>query len=144
MTGPEPGLDPRTLVPHRPPLLLIGRVIAVDAAGCTTLTRVDPEAWYADAQGAMPGWFGLELMAQSVAAFSGHQRRLDAAAPRDGYLVGTRTYECRVAAFPAGACLEVRVRPQFADPSGLSAFECELRGDGELLAQAVLKVFEPR
>jgi predicted hotdog family 3-hydroxylacyl-ACP dehydratase len=111
---------------------------------------VDGGAWYAnpdaiaDAGGAMPAWFGLELMAQSIAAYSGSRHQQQGGAPRPGYLLGTRKYACTVAAFPAGALLEVEVRLQFADPGGLSAFACVLRCDGAELAHAILKVFEPR
>ena len=136
-------LDPSLpLVPHRPPMLLIGRVRAADASRCSTVTRVDPDAWYADAEGAMPGWFGLELMAQTVAAFSGC-RAEPGTAPRFGYLLGTRAYTSTVAAFPAGALLEVTVRIDYADPSGLSAFVCVLACAGEVLARATLKVYQP-
>jgi len=92
----------------------------------------------------MPGWFGLELMAQSIAAYSGSRHQQQGRVPRAGYLLGTRQYACAVAAFPAGALLEVEVCLQYADPGGLSAFDCGLRCDGAELAHAILKVFEPR
>ena len=43
----------------------------------------------------------------------------------------------------AGARLEVAARLTYADSLGLSAFTCELRLEGAVLASAVLKVFEP-
>ncbi|MDR3669383.1 MAG: hypothetical protein P4L36_00980 [Holophaga sp.] len=129
------------IVPHRPPLLLIDAVQEADGEHCTSLTRVDPQAWYADGAGAMPAWFGLELMAQTIAAFSGNRNR--GRAPRIGYLLGTRQYRCEVAVFPAGALLEVTARVDYADEAGLSAFACELRCGGAVLARAILKVFEP-
>ncbi len=143
--SPRPGaMEPSIpLVPHRPPLLLIDTVREADAEHCVTWTRVDPAAWYADPDGAMPGWFGLELMAQTIAAHSGHRQRDPARAPAFGYLLGTREYRCEVAAFPAGAVLEVEVRVQYADTAGLSAFACELRREGALLACAILKVYQP-
>jgi predicted hotdog family 3-hydroxylacyl-ACP dehydratase len=131
------------LVPHRPPLLLIDAVREVDAERCTTWTRVDPQAWYADPSGDMPGWFGLELMAQTIAAYSGNRQKAEGVAPKFGYLLGTRQYTCEVASFPAGALLEVEAKVHYADALGLSAFECELRRDGVPLARAILKVFEP-
>jgi len=130
------------LVPHRAPMLLIGSVLCAGAEHCTTLTRVDPAAWYADQGGAMPAWFGLELMAQTVAAHSGGQRQGPAAG--FGYLLGTREYRSSVASFPAGDLLEVSVRLVYADPMGLRAFDCELRREGALLASATLKVIEER
>jgi len=142
-SGDSRTMDPSLpLVPHRPPMLLIDRVRAADATRCRTVTRVDPGAWYADADGAMPGWFGLELMAQSVAAFSGSRGRELGTAPKFGYLLGTRQYTCAVPAFPAGAELEVQVEVEYADAMGLSAFTCELSSAGAVLARAVLTVYE--
>jgi predicted hotdog family 3-hydroxylacyl-ACP dehydratase len=129
------------LVPHRPPMLLLDTVQEAGEERCTCLARVDPRAWYADAEGAMPGWFGLELMAQAIAAFSG--RRHQGRAPKIGYLLGTRQYVCERASFPAGALLEVSIQVDYADAAGLSAFACELRCDGVPAAHAILKVFEP-
>jgi len=128
-------------VPHRPPMLLIGSVLEADAERCVTLTRVDPRAWYADPDGAMPGWFGLELMAQTIAAHAGSQGEGEAQA--FGYLLGTRRYACDVASFPAGALLEVEARVQDAAGSGVSSFACELRRDGVPLARAMLMVYAP-
>jgi predicted hotdog family 3-hydroxylacyl-ACP dehydratase len=132
------------LVPHEPPLLLLDSVLEADAERCIARVRVDSGAWYADAQGAMPGWFGIELMAQTIAAFSGNLRRNLGEPPRMGYLLGTRKYETSAPAFAAGALLEVEVKTHYADGSGVSAFDCAIRQEGALLASAVLKVFEPQ
>jgi predicted hotdog family 3-hydroxylacyl-ACP dehydratase len=131
------------LVPHRPPLLLIDTVREANAERCITLTRVDRQAWYADPDGAMPAWFGLELMAQTISAFSGNRNKGTGLAPKFGYLLGTREYRCEVAAFPPGAELEVEAKVHYADSLGLSAFACELRHEGLVLAHAILKVYEP-
>jgi predicted hotdog family 3-hydroxylacyl-ACP dehydratase len=137
-------MDPSIpLVPHQPPMRLVDSVREVDGDHSTTQTRVDPQAWYADPDGAMPAWFGLELMAQTIAAFSGNRHRAAGLAPKFGYLVGTREYRCEVAAFPAGTQLEVEAKVHDSEALGLSAFTCELRRDGAVLAHAILKVYEP-
>jgi predicted hotdog family 3-hydroxylacyl-ACP dehydratase len=119
------------LLPHRPPMLLLE---GVDAEGA--YLTVDPAAWYADGDGAMPGWFGLEVMAQAVAAFQGARWE---GPPRAGYLVGTRAYTS-VPAFPAGARLAVRVRPADTGDSALAAFDCEILLGSAVAASATLKV----
>ena len=122
------------LLPHRPPMLLLD---GVDGDGA--YVRVDPGAWYADAQGAMPGWIGLEVMAQAVAAGQGAQQA--GGAPRSGYLVGTRSYRAEPS-FPAGALLRVRARLVEADESGLCAFDCEILLHDAVVATATLKVMQ--
>jgi predicted hotdog family 3-hydroxylacyl-ACP dehydratase len=123
-------------------MLLLDSVEAVTAEGGTGLVQVDPSAWYADAAGSMPAWFGLELMAQTIAACRGRHLADLGGAPRGGYLVGTRSYRSTLAAFPAGASLAVRVRLEEADPSGLGTFRCEILLLGLPVAEAVLKVME--
>ena len=122
------------LLPHRPPMLLLD---GVDGEGAHV--RVDPGAWYADAEGAMPGWIGLEVMAQAVAAHQGGKR--DGGAPRSGYLVGTRAYTS-APSFPAGALLRVRVRLAEEDESGLCAFDCAILLHNAVVATATLKVMQ--
>ena len=129
-------------VPHRPPMLLLEAVLRADAQGGAALARVDPAAWYADGAGAMPAWFGLELMAQAAAACRGRHLAAGGGAPRRGYLVAARSYACAVASFPPGALLEVRVRLELADPSGLCGFQCEILHEQRPVASAGLRVME--
>ncbi len=130
------------LLVHRPPMLLLDAVLDHRQDGILALTRVDAGAWYADADGAMPAWFGLELMAQAIAAYAGLEKRARGGEPRLGYLLGTRAYACTLPAFPAGSELEVHARLKYLDDSGLSAFACGITLDGEEVAAAILKTFE--
>jgi len=129
-------------LPHRPPMLLLESVAEAHERGGAALARVDPAAWYADAGGAMPAWFGLELMAQAVAACRGRQLAAAGAPPRGGYLVSVRGYRCVRPAFPPGALLEVRVRLDLEDASGLRVFQCEILLDQASLASGTLALME--
>jgi predicted hotdog family 3-hydroxylacyl-ACP dehydratase len=103
---------------------------------------VDPEAWYAQEDGSMPAWFGLELMAQTIGAYSGSEARAKGEAPRLGYVLGTQSYRPSIPAFPAGAKLEISAEMIFQDPSGLFAFACEIHHAGEPIVQSTLKVYQ--
>ena len=59
-----------------------------------------------------------------------------------GFLLGTRSYEALVPAFPVGLELEVEAEALFLDDSGPGAFTCEVRHKGETLARARLKAIE--
>jgi len=135
--------DPAQLLAHRPPMLLLESILAADDRHCTARVRVDPGAWYALPDGSAPGWLGLEWMAQTIAAYSGHRNQGQGRPPKPGYLLGTRRYQCDRPSFPAGAVLEVDAAMSDADPAGISAFQCEIRDRGVTVAQAVLKVYEP-
>jgi predicted hotdog family 3-hydroxylacyl-ACP dehydratase len=134
--------QPTDLIPHRGPALLLDRILELSDTHCTAAVRVAPGAWYLQEDGSAPAWVGLEWMAQAASAFSGHRHRVAGHTPRLGFLLGTRSYESQVAAFPAGAELEVRAESIFLDDTGLGAFTCELRHRGQSLARARLKAIE--
>lgn len=130
------------LLLHRAPLLLLDTVEEVTPDHCRTRLTVDPGAWYAQADGAMPAWFGLELMAQTIATYSGHRQKRVNHPLCLGYLLGTANYESVLPAFPAGMVLETEAMLQFWDELTLSAFRCEISHRGQPLASATLKVLE--
>lgn len=130
------------LLSHRPPALLLERILDLSPRRCVALVRVEPDAWYLQADGTAPAWVGLEWMAQAASAFSGHRHRLAGRAPRIGLLLGTRSYEALVPSFPVGTELEVEAEAIFLDDAGLSAFTCAVRHSGETLARARLKAIE--
>lgn len=133
---------PVRLLPHRPPFLLLDDIQEATAEGCRASMQVAEGAWYLQEDGTLPGWFGLELMAQTIGAYSGNLRRSAGEEPRVGFLLGTRSYVCEQPSFPAGSRLEVEVRMRFADPAGLGAFDCRLACDGRWVAHGTLKVYE--
>jgi predicted hotdog family 3-hydroxylacyl-ACP dehydratase len=130
-------------IPHRGAMLLVQDVAACDADSIVVRASVPPAAWYLDAEGAMPAWIGLELMAQAIAAHAGVQGRLRGASPRRGMLIGCRAYRAAVPSFGAGTLLEIAARASSTDESGFSAFDCRLRSGGRELASATVKVFVP-
>ena len=136
------GPDLQQWLPHRAPMLLLDSVVEADDRGGTALARVDPGAWYAQPDGAMPAWFGVELMAQTIAAFSGQRHWLLDRPLEQGYLLGTQRYEAAVPAFPAGTVLEIEAELHYWDEASLSAFRCRIRHQGVQVASATLKVLE--
>ena len=132
----------RELVLHGAPMLLLDTVVEANAECCRARLTVDAGAWYAQTDGAMPAWFGVELMAQTIAAFSGNRRKgLDRPLVM-GYLLGTTTYVATVPSFPAGEVLEIEARLHFWDEQSLSAFRCGIALGGVQIASAILKVLE--
>ena len=130
------------LIPHRGPAVLLDRILDVSPTRCLARVRLEPGAWYLQADGTVPAWVGLEWMAQAAAAFSGHRHRLAGREPRIGFLLGTRSYEALVPQFPVGSNLEVEAEVLFLDDSGPGAFTCAVRHKGETLARARLKAIE--
>ena len=130
------------LIPHRGPNQLIDAVDACDAESVRTHALVRADAWFAEEDGAMPGWLGLELMAQTIAAFVGLEKHRHGGSPAPGYLLGTNAYTCRLPAFAAGTRLDIEARLVFRETNGLGAFDCAIELAGQRVAEATLKVYE--
>ncbi|MEO8409081.1 MAG: hotdog family protein [Propionivibrio sp.] len=135
------------LLPHRGTMLLLDRVTDFDTESASAEYRPRRDAWYADADGHMPAWIGIELMAQTIAAHVGLLKRAAGAPPRQGVLLGARRYVASRAAFAADEVLCIRSKVVLSDAGGLGAYECRIDASdasgSEALATATLKVFEP-
>ncbi|MGQ2964393.1 ApeP family dehydratase [Methylophilus sp.] len=162
--------DVSELLMHRPPMLLIDQVEKFDAESVTMLYTPQTQAWYADGDGNMPAWIGIELMAQAIGCHVALNKRLQQQAPKQGVLLGSRRYLANVPAFIGNRQLRIHATMIFRDESGLAAYDCTIsdctisepadpalahagqqdqraeQQAGEtpgLLASATLKVFEP-
>jgi len=133
------------LVPHAGEAILLDRLLDCGDENVSTEVTIRP-GLYSDADGHLPGWMGLELMAQSVAAWAGVQAKRARQPVQPGFLIGTRHYACNVPVFPQGSQLQIEGRCSLQDASGLGVFECTLSGSGRhahIHAHARLNVFRP-
>ncbi len=129
------------LLPHAGDMILLDAVESFDDDSVVTCLQVRP-GLLSQADGSLPAWVGVEIMAQSVAAFAGCQGRLAGFPVELGFLLGTRSYQCNVEAFPLGSELRIRAIRSLQDDSGMGVFECHLDGPG-IHAEARLNVFRP-
>lgn len=130
------------LVPHAADMILIDQVLAFDDDSIQTRLSVRPGGLFNAPDGSLPAWVGIELMAQSVAAFAGCQARQRGEPVRLGFLLGTRRFECNAEHFPAGSELHIHAQRSLQDESGMGVFECTLSGPG-IQAFARLNVYCP-
>lgn len=131
------------LLPHSGAAILLDSIEACDEETLSATSIVQPGGPYNQADGSLPPWLGLEIMAQAVGAWAGCQAQRLGQPVGLGFLLGTRRYECHVPAFAAGAQLSVRVARSLQDDSGMGVFECELHAGQVLAAQARLNVYRP-
>lgn len=129
------------LLPHAGDMILLDAVEAFDADSVTTRLRVRP-GLLSQADGSLPAWVGVEIMAQSVAAFAGCHARQAGLPVELGFLLGTRRYQCNVESFALGSELRIVATRSLQDESGMGVFECHLDGPG-IHAEARLNVFRP-
>ncbi len=130
------------LLPHAGDMILIDQVLSFDEEQIHTRVTVTPGGLFSRPDGSLPAWVGIELMAQSVAAYAGCRARQNGEAVELGFLLGTRKYECNVEHFPAGAELTIHGLRSLEDDNGMGVFECHLTGSG-IQASARLNVFRP-
>jgi predicted hotdog family 3-hydroxylacyl-ACP dehydratase len=130
------------LLPHAGDMILIDEVVAFDEEQIHTRLTVTPGRLFNLANGAMPAWVGVELMAQSVAAYAGCQARVRGEAVELGFLLGSRKFECNVEQFAAGSLLQIHALRSLQDDNGMGVFECRLTGPG-IEAFARLNVYRP-
>jgi len=128
------------LLPHDPPMVLLDRAVTYTESELVAEVDIRPDSILCAADG-VPGWVGIEYMAQAVAAHAGYQGRLAGEPPRIGYLLGTRSYQSTVAVFPIGATLTVHIEALFVE-MGLGAFSCRIELDG-IIATATINVYQP-
>lgn len=130
------------LIPHAADMILIDQVLSFDEEQIQTRVTVRPDGLFSQPDGSLPAWVGVELMAQSVAAYAGCQARLQGEPIQLGFLLGSRKFECNVGHFPAGSELEIHATRSLQDESGMGVFECNLTGP-DIQAFARLSVYCP-
>jgi predicted hotdog family 3-hydroxylacyl-ACP dehydratase len=130
------------LIPHAGNMILIDQVLSFDEEQIHTRLTVRPGGLFNRADGSLPAWVGVELMAQSVAAYAGCQAREHGRSMKLGFLLGTRKFECNVDHFPVSTELTIHALRSLEDENGMGIFECHLTGPG-IHATARLNVFCP-
>lgn len=130
------------LLPHAGDMILLDRILSFDEEQIHTRLTVKSDGLFSLPDGSLPAWVGIELMAQSVAAFAGCHARLKGKPVELGFLLGTRKFECNVEAFPAGSELTIHGIRSLEDDNGMGVFECHIHGPG-IEASARLNVFRP-
>jgi predicted hotdog family 3-hydroxylacyl-ACP dehydratase len=128
-------------VPHRPPMLLLDRLVARTSESGTVEARPSPASIFAGRDGLLDPAVAVELMAQAYAAWYGYGELLSGGDLGPGFLVGARRVSI-LAPLPAGEVLVVTVR-------GTGSFdrfvivEGEVRCEGQLLATGTIKLWIP-
>jgi len=131
------------LIPHRPPMLLINKVIAVSNTESEAHVYVDEQAPFYEACTGVPTWIGLEYMGQTAALMAGFQRREGVIEEHLGYLLGVRKYDTCIDYFISGTTLSITCCEAALVGKSLATFECaisEVEGRKNI-ATAMLSVF---
>lgn len=135
-------------LPHEAPMVLLDKVLHVDEeqAHCqVTISKDGVLAPFLNAQGALPAWFGIEIIAQTIGVWSGWHRRQQTERkdkPQLGMLLGGRGYRCQQAQFPAQARLDVFISLLIRDEK-IGSFDGKILINGEKVASGRLNTYQP-
>lgn len=130
------------LLPHRAPMILIDEACGMEGDSFMAKVHISRTSPFFKEAG-VPGWVGLEYMAQTVAAYSGALGLASGSQIKVGMLLGTREYHAEVPFFPEGQELEVLVRIDIFQENGVSSMDCQIRNpQGRILAKAQVNVID--
>lgn len=136
------GMPARSFVLHREPMLFLDRLVDIDAESATCEWCIGDDFQMLQPGAGVPSYAGIEYMAQCVAVHAGARARSQGLAPPQGYLLGTRQYDCSVDWFEPGVTYQSSCRELVRDSQGMGSFACCILLDGASIAQANLAVLE--
>lgn len=131
------------LLPHAGDMILLDAVLSCDDEQIVVTATPHAGTILVDAHGVLPAWTGIEYMAQAIACFAGVHERVHGRPPKVGFLLGTRSYDSKVAAFALNKTLRISATKQYQEANGLGAFQCRIENENGVLVEASINVFEP-
>ncbi|GAC1320645.1 MAG: hotdog family protein [Collimonas sp.] len=134
--------DIRRFLPHSGVMVLLDRLLEVGPEDLRAEVSIRPDSMFCDGH-SVPGWVGVEYMAQAIAAYAGYTAQLRCETVKIGFLLGTRRYEASCPGFAVGSLLKIHVHRILQADNGIGSFECQIRAGSEQLASATITVFQP-
>ncbi len=148
MTGsPAAWPAPLDLLPHGPEACCVDRILDFEPGrGVTAQWMVRRDSTLYDPQSdGVPGWAGLEIMAQCAGLYLGlcRVREKPANSPAEGYLVEARRIDVREPVLPIDAVLTIEAVCEAAELSAaeLGTFECRILCADKLCVTARLMLW---
>ncbi len=130
------------LMPHRPPMRFIARLLARDRQEDTALAEAvipDKDSFFWTSAGLLPEYL-LELLAQTMAAGNGFDALQDGVTATSGFLVGVEDFQWE-ARPQARETVQIAMRKTFKFGS-VTIMHGQIEGAAGLLAQGKVKVWE--
>ena len=129
------------IIPHQPPMRLIDEVLFADddTVRCRLTIRED-NIFYDSNIGGVYTWIGIEIMAQTVAAFAGIGK--PGQAPKIGFLLSVRKYTHQREYFALGEELIISAKKDFLHEN-IGVFSCDITIEHKLVASVILNIIEP-
>ena len=139
-------LLPVEYLPHDAPMLLLESVESVTDESAVCHVAVSSKgvlAPFLNSDGELPGWYALELMAQTVGVWSGwHRHQQGQSSISLGMVLGARELVCADGNFAAGVTLTITVKLLMQDER-FGSFEGTITTHDCTLATGRVNTFQP-
>lgn len=136
-------------LPHEAPMVLLDRVLHVteETAQCSVVVSENSVlAPFLNARGALPAWYAIELIAQTVGVWSGWHGAQSGEPPQVGMLLGARAVKCSLPEFASGSELMISVSMVLRDAK-IASFEgvisIKQEEDNQQVATGRLNTYQP-
>lgn len=143
------------LLPHTGHMLLLNGIDECGDQHVVTRAEVNGRHMLL-VDGVLPCMAGIEIMAQSIAAWAGCRAVMAGEPVRLGFLLGTRKLRLFADSVPVGTQLRVEMTISMEDAQGFGVFDCALYWtdappqaravlpENGLLAEAALNLYNPK
>jgi predicted hotdog family 3-hydroxylacyl-ACP dehydratase len=134
-----------SLVPHRPPMLLVHELVSHEGRGIVCTTTIGPDFLLVRADRTVSSIVAIELFAQTAAALVGLLAPPGGPSMATGALLGSRGIKLHVDRFDVGDVLEIRCTESWTIEMA-AQIDCELYRRGEKIAEGTINVMagEPK
>ncbi|MBI6549245.1 hotdog family protein [Xenorhabdus lircayensis] len=133
-------------LPHEAPMVLLEKVISIssDNVHCqVTVSNNGVLSPFLNEEGHLPGWFAIEIMAQTIGVWSGwHRKERKEEDSALGMLLGGRAVRCQTPVFTQGSVLDIQMNLLLQDEK-FGSFEGEISCNGTVLVTGRLNTYQP-
>lgn len=130
------------LVPHTGDMVMLHRVVSWRDREVVVAADLSRPNVMADDTGRIPGYVGLEFMAQGISVAAGLERRAQNMGPIIGLVLGARRFQSFVSHFPAEGEMHIHVKEKFLQ-GPIAVFDASITLGDKCLAQGEIKVTQP-
>lgn len=131
------------LLPHDMPMALVDELVDVGEAHVHCRVTPGQDCLFFDPESrTVPGYVGIEFMAQSVAGWSGYHAWKQGEAPPVGFLLGCRRYWADSSEFKENEELDI-FSERVMESNGMAVFSCRIEHQGLVLARSQLNIYVP-
>jgi len=132
-------LDAEGLLPHRLPMRLVDRLLAIDGKNGTVETLVAADCPLVDSGGTLEPIALIELIAQGYAALKGYLDRLEDKPVRQGFLVGIKKLAC-LESVQVGDLLKIDIKT-LGELEDFAVAEGQIWCGDKMIARGEIKVW---